>query len=1052
MLPVALLLALPGLEVDYARDIQPILADRCFACHGPDSGARMAGLRLDSLEGATADRGGYSAVTPHDPSASELIARITHADPAERMPPTRTRMHVSEAELELLERWIEEGAEYAPHWAFVSPQRAPAELRAEPSEWARDPLDEFVLRSLTAHGLAPAEEADRARWLRRVTFDLTGLPPTPAELAEFEADNEAGAHERVVDRLFSSPHHGERLGSMWLDVARYADTSGYQSDIFTNVWPWRDWVIQAYNENLPYDQFLTWQIAGDLLPDATQDQVLATAFNRLHRFTNEGGSIEEEYRIEYVCDRTQTFATAFLGLTLECARCHDHKFDPISQREYFALTAFFNSIQESGLASHFTGATPTPAVGLARPHEARQIAASGERIADLEAELEQALGEQHDALPAPHDLASIGGCEGHYPLDALMPVTDEQAKKPKLVHETIWPGKQLLTNTVDADNPGHALGGVTLGEGVHGKALALNGDAPAAFPNVGQFNRWQPATISLWLFLPKTFERAVIAHMSRASTDSGSQGWQMLVEEGLLTASLVHFLPGDALTIRSLERAPVGRWFHLALTYDGSSQARGLRIWVDGLPAASEVVLDGLRHMIRPGSLSFGLAPTLGARFRDRGLAGCRLDEFAVFSRALSALEVRALYEDVTGTPPARPESEFERARHAAVHSPRVQALEAQLLEQRHALAKLVDKLPKVMCMRELEQPREAHLLQRGQYDARGEVVQRGTPACLPPFPADAPHNRLGLARWLTAPDHPLTARVATNRLWQLIFGRGLVETSEDFGVQGRAPSHPALLDELALDLIDSGWNQRALLRRFVLSATYRQTSRAGPRARELDPDNRLLSRGPSARLSAEMLRDQALFAAGLMTRTVGGRPVYPYQPAGLWAQKGSGSYQQSKGPELYRRALYTFWKRNAPPPAMLIFDATTRAVCRTRRSSTNTPLQSLALWNDPQFVEAARALAQRTLLELPGESDEARIELVWSRLTCRSPRPVERDALVAALDTWRAEFSADQARARALLAVGDSEPEADLPAAESAAWTLIATTIMASDASLVVR
>ncbi|HEX9794443.1 MAG TPA: DUF1553 domain-containing protein [Planctomycetota bacterium] len=964
---------------DFQRQIRPLLADRCFPCHGPDAGARKAGLRLDSFRAATADLGGYAALVPGDPAASELVLRITAEDPGDRMPPRKSGLSLATEEIALLERWVAAGAEYPEHWAFVPPAAAAPPPVADP-DWARDPLDRFVLARLEASGLEPAAEADRPTWLRRATFALTGLPPSPAEIAAFLADPGADAHERVVARLLDSPHFGERMAQPWLDLARYADTYGYQSDVARRVWPYRDWVIQAYNENLPYDGFVRRQIAGDLLPGASRGDRLATAFQRLHRQTNEGGSVEEEMRVEYVADRVNTFSTAFLGLTVECARCHDHKFDPVSQLEYYRMASYFDDIDESGLYSHFTSATPTPALDLPAPEQEAALARARAAVAALEPGAADWVGSLRLEPLAP---------DAHWSFDAR--------------------AENGYADSVDPARVAAAPAGVRAVEGRTGQAVAPDGDSGLRFPGVGEWRRSDAFALAFDLYLERPLERAVVLHRSRAWTDAASQGWQILIEDGRLSAALIHFWPGDAIAVQTAEALPLEQWLRVEVVYDGSSRAAGLRLRIDGEATATAIVRDHLTRAITGGDPG---APTLGERFRDRGLAGGRVDELTFYSAAL----------------PADP------------------ALRAA----RRARDDLLDAVPQIMTMAATPVPRATHVLQRGNYLQPGAEVRPGVPTALSGPESAVPADRLELAEWLLAPGNPLCARVEVDRLWRAVFGRGLVDTPEDFGRQGTPPDDPELLDTLAVEFRASGWDRKALLRRLVLSASFRQSSRADAARRRADPDNELWSRGPSFRLPAEMLRDAALAASGLLVPRIGGPSVMPYQPAGLWQEKSGQVYRADTGEGLYRRSLYTFWKRTSPPPAMRILDAAKRDVCVARRQSTNTPLQALVLWNDPQFGEAARVLAAAVLAR-QGD-DDSRLDAVWLRLAGRSPIPAESRVLRELLAAQRQVFAAAPEQAAALLAVGAAPPTSDLDPAEHAAWTVVCSTLLATDAFVMLR
>lgn len=1021
--------------VDFDARIRPILADRCFPCHGPDGEAREADLRLDSLGGITEDLGGYQAVVPGDPDASEMILRIESAVARERMPPKKSKLSLSPEEIELLRRWVAEGADYPTHWALARPSRhAPPEVR-DP-DWCLDPLDRFVLARLEEQGLDAAVEAEWPDLLRRASYVVTGLPPSEQQLDRIGAEPSPAGYASWIDELLASPAHGEHMASRWLDLARYADSYGYQADASRRVWPYRDWVIRAYNDNLPYDRFVRQQLAGDLLPDATRDTRLATAFNRLHRQTNEGGSIEEEFRQEYVADRVNTFGSVFLGLTLECARCHDHKFDPIEQREYFALSAYFDNIDESGLYSHFTPATPTPALPLPEPEQEQALQQAEQDVSRLEEELSRALRE---ASAEPESGLTVAG-EDRWPGETGRYEFDER-------------GEGGFANEFDPGHPASVDPGVELVDGIEGLAARLDGDGGVRFPGVGEHRRSEPFSVSFWLRVPRAYPRAIVLHRSRAWTDAGSQGWQLLIEEGRLTAALIHFWPGDAAAVRTVDALPVDRWFHLAFCYDGSSRAAGLELFLDGNRCDLEVIRDRLRHSITGGGPG---APTLGQRFRDLGLAGGMVDRLRFFERRLVAPEVRRL----AGRDEPRPadlvdwRSEFD---------PRVASVRFELEEARRRRDEIRDQIPTIMVMEEMERPRQTRMLERGRYDAPREVLEPATPAAVrapdSERPGERPRDRLGLADWLLDPRHPLTARVEANRLWEVVFGRGLVRTTENFGRQGEPPSHPRLLDRLALDLIESGWDRRALLRRMLLSATFRQTSVADPARRQSDLGNLLWSRGPSRRLTAEMVRDTALFVSGLLTDRIGGPSVRPYQPPGLWEEKSGTSYVRSEGEDLYRRSLYTFWKRTSPPPAMMVFDAAKRDVCQARRQQTNTPLQALVLWNDPQLVEACRVLAAGFAAgsssgpeDSAGRTDGEQLDRLFRKLTSRRPTDPERAALLELLAAQRKAGALDPAAVEAFRSVGEAPVPADLDPVDHAAWTLVCSALFCADPVVMLR
>lgn len=1016
--------------VRFNRDVRPILADKCWACHGPDEKTREAGLRLDTEAGAKALRDGQAAIVPGDASRSELVRRIRSTDPDEAMPPPKHPKQLTPAEKSLLEEWIRQEAKFEGHWAFTPMQRPePPRVRPENEPRVINNIDRFILHALEQHGLKTfAPEAGRERLIRRVTFDLTGLPPTPAEIAAFTSDTSPEAYERVVDRLLKSPKYAERMASEWLDVARYADTHGYQMDRFRPTWPYRDWVISAFQENLPFDQFATWQLAGDLLPNATKPQKLATAFNRLHCQNEEGGVVEEEFRVAYVVDRVDTFGTAFLGLTFECSRCHDHKYDPLTQRDFYSLFAFFQNIDEFGQTTYFTSSTPVPTVLLSTDEQDARLAALNANIAAKEA-----------ALTALREPARQAFAEWLASLSGQPPAAQAVARFAFDEFE-----KNQIANSIDAAKPGKGSDHPKLVAGRSGQAAELNGDNGFTFPGLGHFTRSDPFTLAIAVQPTVLTPRAVVAHHSRAPADAGSRGYELLLEDGRVAFGLHHMWPGNSIKVRAKSPLPTNEWSHVSVTYDGSSRAAGVRLYVNGLPVEVDVIRDGLWKDITYEGGEPDLA--IGFRFRDAGFKGGRVDDFAIYSRELTALEVAHLANrnDLSAAWSSKSESLFETFLVTA-YPPWQQAL-AEVRSARDEQRKFINPIPEIMAMREMPAPKPAHVLRRGNYDQPTDAVTADTPRVLPPFPADAPRNRLGLARWLVDPEHPLMARVTVNRFWQMLFGRGLVETSDNFGSQGALPTHPELLDWLARDFVASGWDTKRLLKQIVMSAAYRQSSQPRLQDAALDGDNRWLSRAPVKRLTAEMLRDQALFAGGLLVDRIGGPSVKPYQPAGLWdIAMGRPQYDQSHGPDLYRRSLYTFWKRTVPPPAMMTFDAADRSYCTVRRQSTATPLQSLALLNDPQIIEAARFVAQRMLKE-GGDSVESRVAWVFQLVTSRPPSAREAEILKQMYLEQRADFVSDAEAAKKLLAVGEAKSDTALAPADLAAGTIVALAILNHD------
>ncbi len=1007
-----------GREIDFNRDVRPILSDKCFKCHGPDATNQKSDFRIDTLEHATADLGDYFGVVPGDLKKSETHWRIHSDDPADLMPPPEAKMKLTDKEIATLDQWIQEGAKYADHWAFVPvPETIPVpELK---SDEVTNPIDAFIRKRLAEEGFEPSKETTREKWLRRVTFDLTGLPPTVEELKAFLADQSPAAYERVVDDLFSRDSYAERMTAEWLNVARYSDTYGFQVDRDRTVWPWRDWVIQSFKENLPYDDFITWQLAGDLLPNPTRDQILATTFNRLHPQKVEGGSVPEEFRIEYVSDRLHTYGTAFLGLTMECCRCHDHKYDPTTAKDYYQLSAFFSNIDEAGLYSYFTPAVPTPTLWLPDEKQEKALATLEKNISESESDLKA------KSTTSAEEFASWA---------AGNPLVDVRNPIAAFSFETR--NKDTFPNAVKADEPAKSSSKNATVEGRFGKGVKLTGDDAITLP-VGNFTRDDEFSVSLWLNTPDTKERAVIFSRSKAWTDAASRGYELLLEEGKLSAALIHFYPGNAIRVKAKEAVTPGKWTHVSLTYDGSSNASGLQLYVDGALIETELVRDNLTREITGGGSD---TIVIGQRMRDNGFKNGLIDEFRVFDHQLSPAEANAVAQN---TDTFSPDLRF----YLSSVEKNFIATKAALAKHRKDRSELVKKIREIMVMDESESPRQNYLLDRGFYSNRGEAVSPDTPHFLPPIPDDAPKDRLGLARWTVADNNPLTARVTVNRYWQMLFGSGLVTTTEDFGSQGKIPSHPALLDWLARDFMNNGWDVQHLLRQIALSATYRQESeiRSGELVTQ-DPTNTLLYRYPAPRLSAEMIRDNALSASGLLVTKTGGPSVKPYDIEVSFKPSKIG-----KGDDLYRRSIYTYWKQTAPAPLMTTLNASKRDVCRVRLEKTDTPLQGLVMLNAPQFVEAARHLAT-DLVTRHGDDQNAIIVEAFQRLTTRAPDETEHRILSDLFTEQKAHFSSDLPAAEQLIAAGDSPAPTAEKTADIAAATTLVTTLMNFDECITKR
>lgn len=1044
-------------RIDFNYHIKPILSDRCFACHGPDQNKREAGLRLDIADSAFAalgEEGDHHALVPGNPHKSAVVERIMSNDPKFMMPPPASNLTLSQYEIALITRWIESGAEYKPHWSFIQAESPEIPTASDP-DWPINEIDHFVLAKMRARDLKPSEEADKETLIRRLSFDLTGLPPGIDEVDAFVRDTSATAYEKLVARLLESPHYGERMASEWLDVARYADSHGYQDDGMRNVSPWRDWVIKSFNMNLPYDKFIIWQLAGDMLPNATKDQIVATAFNRNHLQSQEGGIVPEEYRVEYVADRTNTFGKAFLGLSTECARCHDHKYDPISQREYYELFAFFNNNNESGMVPF--GTEPSPTIILSSEEADSLLQYINKKIQPLE----QSLNSEHYRKGFESWLSESGTRPGQLKgkdVGLLGRFHFDEHQEEKVFKNAINSG---LTAKVVGD-PDRAPLAVP---GKFGNARKFIGDAGIGFSKELDFERHQSFSIGIWVKVLKEGEEGTLFGKSNGEF-AGHRGYRVLLnKDNSLSVSFSYVWPANCIDLKIADRLMANQWHHITLTYDGSSKASGVRLFLDGRETEAKVITDNLNKsmLYGPGKKNWTYSSfTIGKDYRGT-IKDVLVDELVAYDRQLSALEVKDLYGEQGAIESLL---KISSSRHTA--GQRQQLFEYYLLNHDKQYArqlseitkvrdeenKLITEQPELMVMQELKEPRPTFILDRGAYDAPKQRVHPGTPASVLPFPDELPRNRLGLARWLTHEDNPLTARVAVNRYWQMLFGKGIVKTSDDFGNQGQLPSHPELLDWLALQFRASGWDVKALLTTIVTSATYRQSSVFNPKLLEQDADNTWLARGSSYRMPVEMIRDNALAASGLLVREIGGRSVKPYQPNGLWEElaiRNATVYEPDTGKNLYRRGLYTIWKRSSPPPSMTMFDASDKYVCTVKRQSTNTPLQALVLLNDPQYVEAARVLAEN-MITRGGDDIDRQISYGFKALTSRDPRSAELTLLKKLYQRQLKKYESDPLSAARLLQVGEQPLNMALPKSKVAALTLVASTLINYDEAVFKR
>lgn len=980
--------------VSFSQDIRQLLSDRCFLCHGPDQKSRQADLRLDDFDSAT-----EWAIVPGDPEGSEVITRITSDDPDLRMPPPESNKPPLTAEqVQLLKQWIAEGAEYEKHWAFGSPNR-PKLPKVDHAQWNNHPIDQFVLTKLQELGWEPSPRADRRALLRRASLDLTGLPPTPEQIQEFLADQSPKAWSRALDRLLNSSSYGEHQARHWLDAARYADTNGYQYDFERDQWVWRDWVIAAFNTNKPFDEFTIEQLAGDLLPNATSHQRLATGFNRNHPITVEGGIIDEEYRVEYVLDRTTTAGTVWMGLTLGCARCHDHKYDPLTQKEFYQLSAFFNQVPERGMRGF------NPSEKITSPLQEAKVLEAEEELAAAEQALITAL----DALEYP-------------PLEQLFLEIGSE-------NDADW--------QVQQPESAQSLKGSTLKTLEDNRILAAGEN---------------PAQDVYEVVLPVEKDPVRAIRLTAIPVSSGSKQWLGRSANGNFVLSEIEIeatRPETPLQFESVEIASASASYsqsryEIDHAVDGSLDDSGWAIL--GKPGSAETEQTATVTLAQPvlagKRVKLKIRLRFESSFAQHQIGQFRLATSRSYGNVLSAIALPAA---------EKPQREWTTEQRLAVaellaergESEALQAARQRLTAVRKLQEELRDETPETMVMRDMEKSRGAYVLDRGEYDKRGERVEPDTPGWLPPMDESYPRNRLGLAQWLTDPKHPLTARVTVNRFWLELFGLGLLDSPEDFGLQSQPPSHPELLDWLAVEFVESGWDVKKLLKTIMMSQTYQQSSVISKEMFDRDPENRYLSHGPRLRLDAETIRDSALAVSGLLNRKIGGPSVFPYHPQGLWMEINnrpgySREYKQDSGEKLYRRSLYTFWKRTVPPPSMAVFDAPTREYCQVRRSRTNTPLQAFVLLHDPQFVEAARELAARMMNE-GGQTIGKQIDYGFSLTLGRPPSDQERRVLQDTYQQKKNQYESEPEQAKQLLSVGESPLEGPLPLAEHAAMTQVA-------------
>ena len=1021
--------------VEFNRDIRPILAETCFHCHGPDPGSRKASLRLDTEAGFFKEREGKFPVVKGKPDQSELYRRLITTEEDDVMPPKKEHKDLKPAQVALVKAWIEQGAPWQPHWSFIKPER-PKLPEVKNAAWVRNPVDRFILGSLEKAGLQPAPEADRYTLARRLSLDLTGLPPEPEVVAAFVNDKAPDAYERLVEQFMKSEHWGEHRGRYWLDAARYADTHGMHFDNYREMWPYRDWVINAFNRNQPFDQFTVEQIAGDMLPHPTESQRIATGFQRCNITTNEGGTIDEENLMLYAADRVQTMGWVYMGLTTNCAQCHDHKFDPFTQRDYYSMAAFFRNTTQAAKDGNIKDTSPILVVVDAKDQPRwtalpAEIAAATKqrdlRKAGARKEFDQWLVSAKPEM-LEKDLPSKG-------LIAHVPLNEGAGSE--------------VTGTCTPSTTIKATGPITwTPKGKIGPAPVMGRNSTFELGGLGDYEKNQPFSYGAWIKAGKAGVFGGI--IARMDEKDGYRGWDLFQSDRSLAVHIVHQWPEDAMKVET--RKPVlkpGVWQHVFVTYNGSGKAGGIKIFVDGVEELLKVGADALKPA---SSIRTTTAMRIGQRSGNQIFDGGSVQDALLYSRAISPAEIKSigttgpLHEILAAASDKRTPKQRE-----ALFDHYLVTRDAKYQQLNQGVAKLDGEREAIKARSPVTHVQEekmnskamASILIRGAYDRKGEEVEANSPGFLPSLPAGAPRNRMGLANWLVDANNPLTGRVTVNRFWQEVFGTGIVKTSEDFGIMGSSPSHPELLDWLAVEFRENGWDVKKFFRLLVTSAAYRQAATATPEKVEKDPANKLLSRGPRFRMDGELIRDYALAASGTLSAKMGGPGTKPYQPDHVWDQVGIGNtrnYVQDKGENLYRRTVYDFWKRMAPPPNMDIFNAPAREVACVRRDRTDTPLQALVTMNDPQFVEAARNLAQHALAA-PNAPD-----YIAQRLLCRPLKDQERGIVAASYKDLLAYYQGHAADAKSLLAVGESTADPKLNPAQFAAWTMVCNQMMNLD------
>jgi len=1022
-------------KLEYNRDIRPILFENCFACHGADSAARKGDLRLDQREAALE----MKALIPGNPDESSVIQRILSEESEEVMPPPSTKKKLTEKQKETLRRWIREGAEYQAHWSFIPPTRPEIPTVQNPS-WVKNPIDAFVLARLEKEKLVPAEEADRRTLARRVSLDLTGLPPKPEMVDAFVNDSAPNAYEKLVDQLLDSEGWGEHRARYWLDYARYADTHGIHFDNFREMWTYREWVIKSFNKNMPYDQFTIESLAGDLLPNPTQDQLIGSGFNRCNMTTNEGGIIDEEYLVLYARDRTETTGQVWMGLTVGCAVCHSHKFDPLSQKEFYELAAFFNNTTQAARDGNIKDTPPIIVVPKeeesARWEELKTLITSSRGAIEARRKDARAIFNEWAAKTTPEELLQS------LPTSEL--AFEAAFKEPE--------GNKTTIRVEGSDREIELAASATRKPGPHAgtHAIELQGGA-AELPDVGDFEANQPFSVSTWIKAPANDGHGAVC--ARMENEKAFQGWDVMIQQRRVAMHLVNAWPDKALKVVAKPQLKANEWVHVTVTYDGSGKAAGVKIYYDGKPQQTNVEADKLADSTKT-SVPF----KIGQRNTSEQIAATAIHDLRIYKRMLNDGEAETLarvtrYAGILEKPAdQRQEAELNELYDwwLTTKDEPFQTLTGTLAAQEREQNDIKARGTIAHVMNEKPDPAMAYVLFRGDYDKRRDEVRPATPTFLPPVAEDVPKNRLGFARWLLQADHPLTSRVTVNRYWQEVFGTGIVRTTGDFGISGELPSHQDLLDWLAVEFRETGWDVKRLFKLMVMSATYRQSAATTPEKVERDPQNRLLSHGPRFRMDGEMVRDYALASSGLLVSKIGGPSVKPYQPSGVWEAiamdvSNTKAYTPDSGEGLYRRSLYTFWKRMAPPASLDLFNAPSREFCVVRRERTNTPIQALVTLNDEQFVEAARHLAQLAIKQ-GGESLEGRLKVIGERILAREFRPEEIAVIQSSLQQLQSDYTSQPDEAVKLIKYGAAPADESIPPVELAAWTMLCNELMNLD------